>query len=166
MKPRAAAMILILVAVMLIIRFPVFVMAQAHPSLATDQPLYTLRDTQILLQGEGYATKRPYVIWLQTPLDNSTRESGLTFTTTDKGQIPPAITIPIEPNSPLGTYTVSISNSTKSDAAIARAHYGIWGTDKYVYQRTEVVQARGGGVLPKTSLKVTIRALTEALVSA
>ena len=164
MKPRAAAMILILVAVMLVIRFPVFVMAQAHPSLATDQPLYTLRDKQILLQGEGYATKKQYVIWLQTPLDNSTRDSGLTFTTTDKGQIPPSIAIPIEPNSSLGTYTVSISNSTRSDAAIARAHYGIWGTDKYVYQRTEVVQARGGGVLPKTSLKVTIRDPTAAFV--
>jgi len=59
---------------------------------------------------------------------------------------------------------VSISNSTKSDVAIARAHYGIWGTDKYVYQRTEIVKAVGGGVLPKASLKVTIRNPTAAFV--
>jgi len=164
MKPKAAATILMLIVVVFAVDFPVFVMAQAHPSLKTDQALYTLRNQQVLLQGEGYAAKRLYVVWLQTPLDNSTRECGLTFTTTDKGQIPPAISLPVGPNSPLGTYMVSISNSTRSDAAIARAHYGIWGTDKYVYQRTEVIQARGGGLLPKTSLKVTIRNPTAAYV--
>ena len=164
MKPKAAATILMLIVVVLAVDFPVFVVAQAHPSLKTDQALYTLRDQQILLQGEGYAARRLYVVWLRTPLDNSTRESGLAFTTTDKGQIPPAISLPIGPNSPLGTYMVSISNSTRSDAAVARAYYGIWGTDKYVYQRTEVVQATGGGLLPKTSLNVTIRNPTAAYV--
>lgn len=164
MKPRAAAAVLMLVAVVFIIPLPVPVMAQTRPSLVADKPLYTLRDKQVLLQGDGYAQKRQYVVWLQTPLDNSTHEIGLTFTTTDKGQIPPAISLPIEPTSPLGTYLVSISNFTKSDTAIARAHYGIFGTDKYVYQRTEVVQARGGGVLPKTSLKVSIRDPTAAFV--
>lgn len=163
MKPVAAG-VLILIAAVIALPFPVLVMAQAYPSLTTDQPLFTLRDKQVLLQGEGYTAKTQYSVWLQTPVDNSTRASGLTFTTTDKGQVPPAIFLPIEPNSPLGTYTVSISNSTESDAAIARAHYGIWGTDKYVYQRTEVVQALGGGILPKTSLKVTIRDPTAAIV--
>jgi hypothetical protein len=157
MKAGATAMAMMLFAVMFIAHSPVPVIAQTHPSLVTDKALYTLRDTQIVLQGEGYVPKAEYAIWLQTPLDNSTRNSGLTFAATDKGQVPSAISLPIDPSSPLGAYLVSISNSTKSDAAVARAHYGIWGTDKYVYQRTEVVQTRGGGVLPKTSLKVTIR---------
>jgi hypothetical protein len=57
----------------------------------------------------------------------------------------------------LGTYVVSLSNSTTQDSSVARTHYGIWGTDKYVYQRTEIIQVRGGGILPKGSIKVTIR---------
>jgi hypothetical protein len=157
-------MVMMLAGVVLLACLPFPVMAQTHPSLATDQPLYTLRDKQILFQGDGYSPKTQYVVWLQTPLDNSTRETGLSFATTDKGEIPPAISLSIEPTSPLGTYLVSVSNSTKLDAAIARAHYGIWATDKYVYQRTQVVQAIGGGVLPKTSLKVTIRDPTAAFV--
>jgi len=164
MKAGATTMVVMLLVVEFIVHSPVPAIAQTRPSLTTDQPLYTLRDTQILLQGDGYAPKRDYTVWLQTPLDNSTRNSGVTFATTDKGQIAPGVSLPMDPSSPLGTYLVSISNSTQSDAGIARAHYGIWGTDKYVYQRTEVVQARGGGVLPKTSLKVTIRDPTAVFV--
>jgi hypothetical protein len=157
MKVGATAMVMVLFAIIFIACSPVPVIAQTLPSLLTDKALYTLRDEQIVLQGEGYVPKAEYAIWLQAPLDNSTRNSGLTFAATDKGQVPPGISVPIDPSSALGTYLVSISNSTKLDAAVARAHYGIWGTDKYVYQRTEVVQTVGGGVLPKTSLKVTIR---------
>jgi hypothetical protein len=157
MKPRATAIAVMLLAVVFIVRSPVHAVAQAHPSLATDQPLYTLRDKQVLLQGDGYVPKKIYAVWLQTPVDNFTRISGLTFNTTDKGQVPPATSLPIGPTSPLGTYLVSVSNSTTSDDAIAQAHYGIWDTDKYVYQRTEVIQTKGGGLLPKAALKVTIR---------
>jgi len=157
MKPRAVAMAFVLAALVFIIAVTVPVMAQTRPSLVTDQALYTLRDKQVLLQGDGYAQKKQYVVWLQTPLDNSTREIGLSFAATDKGQIPTPLSLPIEPTSPLGTYLVSISNSSKSDAAITRAHYGIWGTDKFVYQRTELIQAKGGGILPKAALKVTVR---------
>ena len=164
MKVGVAAIVVMLLTVMLIVHSPVSANAQTRPSLATDQPLYTLRDKQVLLQGDGYAPRRQYAIWLQTPLDNSTRDSGFTFTTTDNGQVPPATSLAIESSLPFGTYLISVSNSTKSDAAVARAHYGIWGTDKYVYQRTDVVQARGGGVLPKASLKVTIRDPTAAFV--
>ena len=164
MKARVAAIVVMLLTVVLIVHSPVPVTAQTRPSLATDQALYTLRDKQVLLQGDGYAPRRQYAIWLQTPLDNSTRDSGFTFTTTDNGQVPPATSLAIESSLPFGTYLISVSNSTKSDAVVARAHYGIWGTDKYVYQRTDVLQARGGGVLPKASLKVTIRDPTAAFV--
>ena len=157
MRMRTTAIVVMLLAVVFIVSSPVSAIAQTHPSLATDQALYTLRDKQILLQGDGYAPKRDYVVWVQMPLDNSTRNSGLTFATTDKGQVPPGISLPIESSSPLGTYLVSISNSTQSDVAVARAHYGIWDTDKYVYERTEVLQTKGGGLLPKAALKVTIR---------
>ncbi len=164
MGQRAAAIVLILVAVVFIVPFPASVMAQTRPSLVTDRALYTLRDKQVLLQGDGYTPRTQYVVWVQTPLDNSTHVIGLAFMTTEKGQIPPAVSLPIEATSPLGTYLASVSDSSKSDTAIARARYGVWGTDKYVYQRTETVRAGGGGVLPKTSLKVTIRNPTAAFV--
>ncbi len=157
MKPRAAAIAVVLIAVALVLDSPALATAQAPPSLLTDQALYTLRDKQVELRGIGYKPSTQYLIWLQTPIESSTHSTGLALNTTDKGEIPAAISLPIEPNSPLGTYLVSISNSTESDTAIARAHYGIWSTDKYVYQRTEVVHARGGGILPKAALKVTIR---------
>jgi len=157
MIPRATVIAVMLLAVVSMAHSPVPAVAEIHPSLVTDQPLYTLRDKQVLLQGDGYAPKTIYAVWVQTPTDNSTRISDLTFNTTEKGQVPPAVSLPIEPTSPLGTYLVSISNSTKSDDAIARAHYGIWDTDKYVYQRTEIIQTEGGGILPKAALIVTIR---------
>lgn len=157
MKPRPAAMVVLLLAVVVFIRFPLHTLAQQPASLQTSQPLYTLRDTQVVLQGSGYQPKKDYVIWLQTPPDNSTRNTGVSFSTTEKGEIPLATSVPIKPDSPLGTYLVSISNSTTVDAAVALAHYGIWGTSKYVYQRTEIVEARGGGILPKAALKVTFR---------
>ena len=67
MKAGATAMAMMLFAVMFIAHSPVPVIAQTHPSLVTDKALYTLRDQQIVLQGEAYVPKAEYVIWLQTP---------------------------------------------------------------------------------------------------
>jgi hypothetical protein len=157
--------IVALLALTIVVSYPALVTAQAAPSLLTDQPLYhAQRDKQVILQGGGLVARRSYMVWIQTPSDNSTHSTGLSFVATDRGEIPPGISLPIQPNSPLGTYLVSVSDSSQSDSAIARAHYGIWGTDKYVYQRTEVVQAKGGGILPKASLKATIRNPAAAFV--
>jgi hypothetical protein len=154
-----------LLLVMLIIPFQALAAAQPIPYVLTDKPLYTLRDKQVLLQGGGFAPAEPYYVWLQGPGDNSTRNTGVTFVTTEKGELPsippattpPAVVLPITRNSTLGTYLVSISNSTASDSSTTRAHYGIWDTAKSGYQRTEIVQAGGGGILPKETLRVTIR---------
>jgi hypothetical protein len=169
---RCPAMILALLVIMIFIRFQVLAVAQPMPYVLTDKPLYTSRDRQVLLQGAGYEPKQTYYVWLQSPLDNLTRNTGITFVTTENGEIPsilpvtapPTVSLPIDSTSPLGTYLVSISDSTTVDSAVARAHYGIWGTSKYVYQRTEIVQTNGGGILPKVSLKVTIQNPTGAQV--
>jgi hypothetical protein len=168
---RCPAMILALLVIMIFIRFQVLAVAQPMPYVLTDKPLYTSRDRQVLLQGAGYEPKQTYYVWL-SPLDNLARNTGITFVTTENGEIPsilpvtapPTVSLPIESTSPLGTYLVSISDSTTVDSAVARAHYGIWGTSKYVYQRTETVQTNGGGILPKVSLKVTIQNPTGAQV--
>ncbi|MGA2240167.1 MAG: hypothetical protein ABSG74_13250 [Candidatus Bathyarchaeia archaeon] len=169
---RCPAAIVALLAVMLLVRFNVLAVAQPTPYVLTDKPLYTSRDKQVLLQGAGYEPKQTYYVWLQGPLDNLTRSTGIGFVTTENGEIPsilpvtapPTVSLPIESASSLGTYLVSISNSTTVDSAVARAHYGIWGTSKYLYQRTETVQTSGGGVLPKASLKMTIQNPTGAQV--
>ena len=171
MKRRPTIIVAFLVA-MVLIRYQVLAVAQPIPYVLTDKPLYTSRDKQVLLQGAGYKPKQTYYVWLQGPLDNLTRSTGIGFVTTENGEIPsilpvtapPTVSLPIESASPPGTYLVSISNSTTVDSAVARAHYGIWGTSKYLYQRTETVQTSGGGILPKASLKMTIQNPTGAQV--
>jgi hypothetical protein len=58
---------------------------------------------------------------------------------------------------PLGTYRVSISTSISSDTSLAQCHFGLWGTDKSVYQRTETVDILGGGIWPGSSVKLIVR---------
>ena len=165
MKRYPAILILLLVAVALVARFHISAMAQPAPYVLTEKPLYTLRDKQVLLQGGGYAPAKPYYVWLQTPVENSTRYTGVSFVTTENGEIPsilpvttpPTVSLPIESTSPLGTYLLTISNSTTVDSPVAQAHYGIWGASKSVYQRTEVIRTTGGGIMPKGTLKMTIR---------
>ncbi len=162
---RSPAIIVALLVAMLSIPFQVLADAQPIPYVLTDKPLYTLRDKQVLLQGAGYEPKQTHYVWLQGPIDNMTHSTGIGFVTTENGEIPsilpvtapPTVILPIESSSPPGTYLVSISNSTTVDSAVARAHYGIWSTSKYLYQRTETVQTSGGGILPKASLKMTIQ---------
>ena len=165
MKHYPTILVLLLVGVALVARFHISAVAQPAPYVLADKPLYTLRDKQVLLQGGGYAPAKSYHVWLQTSVENSTRYTGVSFVTTEKGELPsippatapPAVLLPIEQNSALGTYLVSISNSTMLDSATARAHYGIWGAGKSVYQRTEVIHTTGGGIMPRGILKMTIR---------
>jgi hypothetical protein len=126
----------------------------------------------LLKLGGGYQPAESYYIWVQSPADNSTRYTERSFVTAENGEIPsippatapPPVSLPIEPNLALGTYLVSISNSKTWDSAIARVHYGIWGTVRSTYQRG-VVETRGGGVLPSGILKVTIRNPTGTIVN-
>jgi hypothetical protein len=73
------------------------------------------------------------------------------------GQIPPSVGLQISANSSLGTYLVSVSSSSAVDNAQVRAHFGIWGTVKPLYQRTESVTVMGGGLFPGVSSKLSIR---------
>jgi hypothetical protein len=57
----------------------------------------------------------------------------------------------------LGTYLVSISTSSTFDSQQASAHFGIWGTDKPLYQRTQTVKVEGGGLFPGTSFILSLR---------
>jgi hypothetical protein len=131
--------------------------AQVHaaPTLATGQPLYTLRDSQVTLVGNGF-TNQPYFVWAKAPNENQTAYAGITFTPVS-GYIPPTVGLPITAQSVFGTYLVSISTSSSNDNSQTTAHYGIWGTEKPLYQRTETATIKGGGLFAGTSFKMSVR---------
>ncbi len=124
---------------------------------ARTAPLYTLRDKQVTLVGSGYVPSQVYYIWVMGPKDNRTTYSGTSFTAISTGLIPPGGGLPLSANSTLGTYLVSISNSSTVDTSQARAHFGIWGTSKPLYQRTESLTILGGGLFPGVNAKLSIR---------
>jgi hypothetical protein len=128
----------------------------AAPTLKSDQAVYTLRDAQVTLLGSGFSNQ-PYYVWEKGPMDNRTSNTGVTFTPASGGFIPPATGLSITPQATLGTYMVSISTSSSVDNSQAVAHFGIWGTIKPLYQRTETVRVVGGGLFPGSSLKMSIR---------
>lgn len=131
--------------------------ARAAPVLKTDQPLYTTRDKQVTLTGSGFSGTLPFYVWVLGPADNATHYSGISFTPVSSGQIPPGTWLPINATAALGTYLVSISSSSTSDKSQALTHYGIWGTENPLYQRTQSVKVFGGGLFPGISFRLTIR---------
>lgn len=131
-------------------------MVHGAPTLQTDQPLYTLRGKQVGLEGSGYGSQS-YFVWVKAPDENRTQYTGTSFTPVSGGLIPPNIVLPINASDPLGTYRISISTSEKIDSQETTAHFGIWGTVKPLYERTQSVKILGGGLYPGTSFKLSIR---------
>ena len=135
---------------------------QAAPTLqASSDPripaLYTQRDKQVTLSGSGYSASQVYYVWVKGPFENRTHYAGISFTPVASGQISPGIGLPISANATLGTYLASISTSSAVDNSQVRAHFGIWGTLKPLYQRTESVTILGGGLFPGVSSKLSVR---------
>ena len=135
---------------------------QAVPTLQASSdpripPLYTLRDKQVTLSGSGYSTNQVYCVWVRSPMENTTQYAEVFFTPLASGQIPPGMGLPISTNATLGTYLVSISTSSAVDNSQVKAHFGLWGTLKPLYQRTESVAIMGGGLFPGVSSKLSIR---------
>jgi len=151
---RNNTIVVLLLALTLIISLPAHV--RAAQTLSTAQPLYTMRDSEVSLVGNGYSNL-PYFIWAQGPDDNHTKYTGISFTPVSGGYIPPGVGLPITSQSLVGTYMVSISTSSSNDNSEVTAHYGIWGTVKPLYQRTETAQILGGGLFAGTSFKISIR---------
>ncbi|MGD0422506.1 MAG: hypothetical protein ABSA92_03500 [Candidatus Bathyarchaeia archaeon] len=151
---RGSTVVIMLLAIILFTSLPGHV--RAAQTLSTAQPLYTMRDSQVTLVGNGYSNQ-PYFIWAEGPNDNHTTYTSISFTPVSGGYIPPSVGLPITSQSSIGTYLVSISTSSSDDNSVASAHYGIWGTLKPLYQRTETANILGGGLFAGTSFKVSIR---------
>ena len=130
---------------------------RAAPTLSTDQPLYTIRDKQVMLMGSGLSPGQTYYVWMKGPADNKTRYTSTSFLPISGGLVPPDTSYPLTPNATLGTYLVSLSSSPTVDNTHAIAHFGVWGTAQPIYQRTQTVNILGGGIFPSTGLTLTIR---------
>ena len=150
---RIIKIVILLLSIMIIMNLPLQV--HAAQTLSTAQPLYTMRDSQVILIGNGYSNQ-PYFIWVEGPNDNHTTYTGVSFTPVSGGYIPPTVGLPITSQSSIGTYLVSVSTSSSDDNALVTAHYGIWGTVKPLYQRTETAKILGGGLFAGTSF-ISIR---------
>jgi len=154
MKKTKAAVILVVALILLsTVPFP----TRAAPSLRSDQPLYTQRDKQVTLVGSGFSSSQTYYVWIRAPTDNRTHFTGTSFTPISGDLVPPGIVFPLTANATLGTYLVSLSTSATADNSQVTAHFGVWGTKKPLYQRTQPVTVLGGGLFPGTSLKLAIR---------
>jgi hypothetical protein len=153
MKRRTSIALLAFTIILLSIPLP----ARAAPALSTDQPLYTIRDKQVTLAGSGLSPGQTYYVWIREPSENRTQYTGTSFLPVSGGLVPPDISYPLSPNATLGTYLVSLSTSSKVDNAQATAHFGVWGSEQPVYQRTESVDIMGGGIFPGTGMRLTIR---------
>jgi hypothetical protein len=155
--------VIVAVAILLLAVAPILpVSAQAAPTLqASSDPsvasLYTLRDKLVPLTGSDFKADEDYYVWMMGPNENSTHYTGTSFTSLSTGLIPPSVGLAISANATLGTYLVSISTSSSSDTPEAIAHFGIWGTLKPLYQRTQSVRIMGGGLFPGVSAKLSVR---------
>jgi len=154
---RHAQLLVIVFALLIIVPAIAPSPVQAAPDLQTVQPLYTQRDRLVTFAGSGFSTSQVYYLWVKGPNDNSTYYTGKSFSTTPSGLVPPEITLSISAHWALGTYVVSISTSSTLDNSQAVAHFGLWGTAKPLYQRTESVIVVGGGLFPGASFKMSIR---------
>lgn len=151
--------LILLIQLMIMLSFILPLPAQAALTMRTDQPLYTPRDAQVTLLGSGFPNQPNYV-WVKGPNDNHTTYTGITFSPDAGGLIPASVSLPITAQgilSALGTYTVSISTSSTYDSSQSVVHFGMWGTVKPLYQRTETAKIMGGGLFPGASLKMSIR---------
>jgi hypothetical protein len=132
------------------------VASPANPSVGLEQYLYTRLNKDAYLKGAGFAAGT-YYVWMRPPNQNSTRYFGTAFQTSADGSIPSGTKISLSVEYPLGTYKVSISTSSSLDNSITQCHFGLWGTDKSVYQRTETVSILGGGIWPGGSVNILVR---------
>jgi len=128
----------------------------ASPIIGMEQPLYTRTNKEAYLKGSGLSTGT-YFIWMSLPDRSSTSFTGVSFQSASDGSIPSETKIPIGPEYPLGTYKVSISKSETADGSLAQCHFGLWGTEKSVYQRTDTVDISGGGIWPGSSINLIVR---------
>lgn len=134
----------------------------AGPQITTAQLLYPIWHVggKVNFTASRLTINNTYYVWYQRPNDPYTRYAGTSLfakTTTAPFQVTVTAT------DSAGTYLVSLSTGLAADTHVAVAHFGVFGTDRSSYKRTDVVHIAGGGFAPNSTI---LAALTTRGVSA
>jgi hypothetical protein len=126
------------------------------PKVTSDRLVYPIwhMEGKINLTISQLVVNQTYYVWLQKPSDSSTRYAGIKFIGRN-GTIPTQLTISNTDRA--GTYLVSLSTSISSDTRIAAAHFGVYGTDLKVYERTNKMVISGGGFAPNSTISMRLQ---------
>lgn len=140
--------------------------SSAAPSVIdTDSPVYSHLQRRILISGSGLQGSQTYFLWLKKPKEGKSSFTSASFIATTAGGVPyPDVSISLDVPPILGSYLLTVSNSSAFDSEEAKCHFGVVGTAKSVYQRTETARFVGGGALPGSSIRVDVRNPQGALV--
>jgi hypothetical protein len=133
------------------------------PNLATDQSIYTFFGIggTVTVTASQLASNATFYLWLQGPTDSNPHTTPAIF----QGKNGPStsFSLTIHPYDPAGTYTLTLSSSNRADTSEVVAHFGVFGTSKTTYQRTEQVLVSGGGFSPNSTLLLKLSATNGTL---
>ena len=129
------------------------------PRLATDKPVYPYWNTggKVVLNASQLNVNMTYYLWLHRPDSRATRV-GSPFQGKNGTVL---LEVNVGARDPAGTYALSLSTSGSSDTGEAVAHFGIFGTDKSAYTRTQVIVISGGGFAPNSTIALGVRGVNE-----
>jgi hypothetical protein len=133
---------------------------QGSITITTDQRIYPV--WKIGGTVKVTATELPpnstYYLWLQKPKTANTTFTGVKIQETPASN--PVAQLTVTSGDPSGSYLLSLSSSSLIDTRIAVAHFGVFGTDKAQYQRTETIIIAGGGFSPNSIVSVELKNAT------
>jgi len=164
---RAFIIAAIILSTWTICRLNVFPVSSApRPVIDTDSPAYSHLAREILISGYDLQASLTYFLWLQKPGLQNASYTGISFVATTTGGVPyPNVNIALDIPPALGTYGLTISTSSTFNSASAGCHFGVIGPARALYQRREIANFVGGGVLPGSTVRIDIRNPMDALVS-
>jgi len=135
----------------------------AAPKIVADRPVVPLWNLggKVNLTVSQIPVNVTYYVWLQRPAQSSSYGGFQFINSGNTASVPIQVTVSATDSA--GTYTVSLSTSTFSDTKTAIAHFGMYGTDSRVYQRTNKMKIAGGGFAPNSTVSVNVQVGAQAL---
>jgi hypothetical protein len=136
----------------------------AGPIITPDRPIVPIWKVggKVNLTASQIPANTTYYVWLQRPVDSSSRYASLQFTNRAANATVP-IQISVSAIDPAGTYTVSLSTAIFTNTRTAVAHFGVYGTDSKSYPRTDKMTIAGGGFAPNSTVSINLQVGAQAL---
>lgn len=140
-----------------VILFPRVAAQENIPRIATDRPIYPIwkNGGMVSVTATQLASNKSYYLWLQRPTSSASNQIGRQFRS---GTDLSPFQLTISSTDPAGTYLLSLSTSNSTDTRSAVAHFGVFGTDRNSYERTQEIMIAGGGLTPNSTVSINLRA--------